>query len=354
MNRSVVVKHIEPVDKRVICISDIHGDLDRYKALLEKVSYKPNADRLILLGDLIEKGPKNLETLRYIMNQVRDEDVHCLMGNCDFTLKNVLFSYRLAFLKRVVSSRPSTVKEMAAEIGCDLDMDTGELCMRLREHFLPELTFVSDLPHVLLDGNRIYTHAAIMNETTFGSDFRETMTTPFFMNTDQSFSKPVVCGHLPVSEYCRQILSLEPVFDPKRSIWSIDGGNIVKEWGQLNALVFDGNETYTVSYDDLPEATVKNTVHPGVQIPFCLTFNHGDVEVLDEGEKQSYVHSPYLGRDFWMDTEFIRGGRGCDYTNWQMPLEKGDVVKVVRVFADKVYIKKNGRLGWAYRNDINL
>ena len=63
-------------------ISDIHGNLDLYLKLLDQISYKPNEDCLILLGDLIEKGKRNLDTLHYIMHQVQNEDVHCIMGNC--------------------------------------------------------------------------------------------------------------------------------------------------------------------------------------------------------------------------------------------------------------------------------
>ena len=63
-----------------IVISDIHGNLDLYQALLHKIDYKPGVDCLILLGDLIEKGKRNLDTLHYIMHQVQTEDVHCIMA----------------------------------------------------------------------------------------------------------------------------------------------------------------------------------------------------------------------------------------------------------------------------------
>lgn len=65
MNRNVVIKRLYTKSKRKIVISDIHGNLDLYKRLLIKIDYKPNEDCLILLGDIIEKGPKNLETLHY-------------------------------------------------------------------------------------------------------------------------------------------------------------------------------------------------------------------------------------------------------------------------------------------------
>lgn len=102
MNRNVVIQKLKTKAKRKIVISDIHGNLDLYQALLHKIDYKPGVDCLILLGDLVEKGKRNLDTLHYIMHQVQTEDVHCIMGNCDFIAKNVLYSYRLDFLKHVL------------------------------------------------------------------------------------------------------------------------------------------------------------------------------------------------------------------------------------------------------------
>ena len=58
MNRDVVISKLETKAKRKIVISDIHGNLDLYQALLHQIDYKPGVDCLILLGDLIEKRKK--------------------------------------------------------------------------------------------------------------------------------------------------------------------------------------------------------------------------------------------------------------------------------------------------------
>lgn len=43
---------------RLIIVGDVHGRLPELKKLVEKVAYsKPNGDKLILVGDLINKGP---------------------------------------------------------------------------------------------------------------------------------------------------------------------------------------------------------------------------------------------------------------------------------------------------------
>lgn len=47
-------------------VGDVHGCFDQLKQLLQQVDFNPNNDTLWLTGDLIARGPKSLQTLRYI------------------------------------------------------------------------------------------------------------------------------------------------------------------------------------------------------------------------------------------------------------------------------------------------
>ncbi len=51
--------------KRTLFIGDIHGCFDELLLLLKKVNYKPGFDRLLFVGDLINKGPFSLEVIEY-------------------------------------------------------------------------------------------------------------------------------------------------------------------------------------------------------------------------------------------------------------------------------------------------
>lgn len=53
--------------RRVLAISDIHGNLPFLKGVLAKAGYAAGKDVLVLVGDLLEKGQESLATLRYIM-----------------------------------------------------------------------------------------------------------------------------------------------------------------------------------------------------------------------------------------------------------------------------------------------
>ena len=358
MNRTVKSKKIPLFDGREILISDIHGDYEALKALLKKVNYVPGQDRLILLGDLMEKGGPNLALLHYLMDLSKEENVYMIMGNCDFVAKNILFSYRLDFLKGVLLERPnSLIHDMIAELGLEPlheETDMDQLAFKLRKAYLKELCFLNDLCQVLESPEKIYTHAGLLPETTYAADFRYVLTYPLFGNTDQRFSKTVICGHMPVTEYGRKIADFNPRFHPAANIYSIDGGNQVKKAGQLNALIFDVNRTETESVDFLEEVQAMRTTEPKNQVPFFITFNRGELKIIEEGPLQCKVYSPYLNRKFWIDTAFLKNGKGTDFTSYEMPLQRGEKVKLVQTYGRKAQIKKNGILGWTWKENLDL
>ena len=69
-----------PAGQRTIVISDIHGNLPYFKALLEKIHFS-DRDLLILDGDFLEKGPDSLGTLRFIMELSKHDNVYPILGN---------------------------------------------------------------------------------------------------------------------------------------------------------------------------------------------------------------------------------------------------------------------------------
>jgi diadenosine tetraphosphatase ApaH/serine/threonine PP2A family protein phosphatase len=62
---------------RTIFIGDIHGCIDEFNELLEKLKYDPQGDELILLGDLVDRGPDSVA----VVQKAREMNVKCLMGN---------------------------------------------------------------------------------------------------------------------------------------------------------------------------------------------------------------------------------------------------------------------------------
>ena len=49
-------------------IGDLQGCFDPFMRLLEKIQFDEKQDTLWLTGDLVNRGPQSLETLRFIKN----------------------------------------------------------------------------------------------------------------------------------------------------------------------------------------------------------------------------------------------------------------------------------------------
>src|SRR6185503_9643131 len=67
-----------PVE-RVVAVGDVHGDLDRFTAILQKAGLIDNARQwtggkatLVQLGDLIDRGPKSRAVLDFVMTLEKD------------------------------------------------------------------------------------------------------------------------------------------------------------------------------------------------------------------------------------------------------------------------------------------
>lgn len=65
-------------------VGDIQGCFDELMHLLEQVNFCPDKDQLYLCGDLVARGPKSLETLRYIKSL--GKSANFVLGNHDLHL----------------------------------------------------------------------------------------------------------------------------------------------------------------------------------------------------------------------------------------------------------------------------
>lgn len=96
------------------------------------------------------------------MELAQHENVHVLMGNCDFVCKNIVHYYNLEFLKGILMERKESIlHEMAAQLQIHIDSysDMHHICDVLLEHFEQELKWVDALRQVISCGNYIFAHS---------------------------------------------------------------------------------------------------------------------------------------------------------------------------------------------------
>ena len=137
-------------------IGDIHGCFDELVMLLEKLGYirnesgiyyHPFGRQAAFLGDLCDRGTKNTEVLRLVMDMVRSGNAVAVPGNHDVKLlkylkgKNVQQTHGLDI----------TVSQLEAA-GEDLKKETAEFIDSLVSHY------------VLDDGKLVISHAGIKQE----------------------------------------------------------------------------------------------------------------------------------------------------------------------------------------------
>jgi 3',5'-cyclic AMP phosphodiesterase CpdA len=80
---------------RLIAVGDIHGCPDEFEALLDKVDLRPS-DRLVLLGDLVNRGPDS----HRVIQLARRHATCSLLGNHELRLLNYRKTDDPSHLKR--------------------------------------------------------------------------------------------------------------------------------------------------------------------------------------------------------------------------------------------------------------
>lgn len=347
-----------PEGRRILVVSDIHGNLPYLRGLLERAAFGAD-DELIVAGDFLEKGPESLNTLHYLMDLSRRGNCRLLLGNCDSW--NDIFVYPEEDDERVVRyilyKKVGLLWEMCNAAGLDpFDLqDFGAVKRELRRRFAEEWDFLEGLPHAIETEHYVFAHAAVRPGKPLRAHTAEELTRcDAFMKQGWRFDKWVIVGHWPVMLYHRDIVCANPIIDRESRIISIDGGCVLKDDGQLNALIipFEGSEDFGfVAYDPFPVRTVKEAQAEGGR-SYYIRWGDSRVQVLRRGEEFSlcrHVRTGYemeiLTRYLFTDKEYT----DCnDCTDYVLPLEPGDAVSVVEETSRGFFVKHKGVSGWYY------
>ena len=301
------VKQIEiPEGKRIVCISDIHGEFDLLIKLFKKVNYNEN-DVLCILGDFFTKGSQNKESFEYIKGIADRPDVHILRGNCDW------------------DHEPFLAKE--------------------------DKEWLDNLPHIIESRDYIFVHDGIKTENLADEEVWACKNDAF-MEMGLKFSKWVMIGHLPVDNYCHEVGCSNPIVNEELRIIAIDGGNVVRIKGQLNAFIIESGVFRYEAVDKLPIHIVEKAqeARGGLHITWFDRFIEpvGDEDANGFREYRHIKTGKTLRmpkRNEWVDNEgrICAGSYGTDY---YLPVKPGDAVSVVGRFGNLMFAKKDGISGW--------
>lgn len=362
-----VVERLAPAPgQRLIVISDIHGNLPLLKGALAAAEAGPE-DILILLGDLCEKGPESLATLRYVMGLRERLNLHAVQGNCDAwylfadgTGKDPELWLRKYLFSPKPGRGPGLLTEMAREQGLPLapDMDLGLLRQMLREHYAPEMDFLRANPHILDTPDYTFVHgglppADVPWEEAPGWDV---MKCDDYARRCGVHEKWTVAGHTPVQLYHGGgRICASPYIDAEKRLISIDGGCVLMDDGQLNVLLLRDGEMECISCDGLPEATALDAQAESRSSRY-ISWADNAVELVEEQGDFVRIRQRSSGYEMEVPADWLRRGadgtlKTYDCSDYELPVAPGDRVKLVRRTSRGYWIKKNGVSGW-YRGRV--
>lgn len=124
---------------RTIAIGDIQGCYRTLKRLLERINFKPDTDRVLLVGDLVNRGPDSLSVLRWAKN-LGPEHAITVLGNHDLYLLSTYLG-----VKTAKKNQKDTIGPVLEAPDCD------ELMAWLRQQ-----------PLLYKDGKTLLVHAGIL------------------------------------------------------------------------------------------------------------------------------------------------------------------------------------------------
>ena len=170
---------------RTIVVGDIHGCYDELEDLLTEVGFTSD-DRLISVGDLITKGPKNREVLERFMSEPQFSAV---MGNHDLALRRKWNGEKV----KLKDSQKPTNKELKPD----------------KERYL---AYLNALPFIIDLGTHLVVHAGLRPGVALNSQTSEDLTELRSMGKDRAArdgtpwydlydgDKVVLFGHWPANK----------------------------------------------------------------------------------------------------------------------------------------------------------
>lgn len=365
MINSKYINHlILPKECRVICISDIHGSFDLFTVLLNKCGLRDD-DYLILLGDCIEKGNDSLSTFEYVKKLYKNrKNTYLIRGNVDFAPQCILKEFDESRAADYLMNRSKSIIHQWAE-QLMLPKITRENFTEIREilysHHIDDINFISNLPFVITTSDFIFAHTGADKDTLNTADKDIFFRTCLLMDGKSPDDRWVVFGHFPTFSSPLAGSSNNPIIFKDRKAIGIDGGNVLLEHGQLNALIinksgqdidfsyeFTNNfkiqvitETYESENDDLP---ILKCVYPPYEI--IREEEYFYVCFMSEAGVTGRIKKERLDRN--------KNDRFIFYNNISnfLSVEKGEHVYIINDDCEGYTLVKNmsGGIGWVRKD----
>lgn len=362
LQKKTKIKRVElPLDKRIIFVSDIHGDLSSLKKGLKKINFSEE-DYLFIIGDIYEKGDfhKNLETLRYVIELSKSNPhVYPIAGNCDEVFRFILpADQKDKFLYYANIKKHSVINDIAFELNYPLSMDMNveEFIHILCDKYASLYDFMDSLDDVIFINDKIVlVHGGIDDIHHIPEYALPLLKYDRFYELSKPQEKLMIVGHYPTRNYRSDVACVNPIFDLKKRIISIDGGNHIVKGGQLNFVMLESLRSMRFSYDytdHYPKHIMRYAVDyekPAQEVN--IVFGKNEVEILDTDLDFVYIRQISTDMCMWVHNSFVYQDKkndkmycfdGC---NQFISTKVNDEISVIKKAMPYSLIKRNGYIG---------
>jgi serine/threonine protein phosphatase 1 len=182
-------------------MSDLHGCHEQFNEMLLKTKYNPTDDKLILLGDYIDRGIKSKDVVEQIKNLHEEFGIIVLRGNHDQMMIDAFDKDEDALW--INNGGLQTIASYAGNSFFEEGFEWDEYIKAkdfIKKHYSHHIDFLKSLPLFHEDEEFIFVHAGLhpMYE-----DWKQQPAENYiwireiFLNNPTTVNKTVIFGHTP-------------------------------------------------------------------------------------------------------------------------------------------------------------
>lgn len=215
-------------------MGDIHGEYALMKELLKK--WKPEEERLIILGDLADRGANSKETLEYAYHLIQTDDVVIVKGNHDEMLEKYLENPNEHYPLYYLNGGETTIKSLLGKKKIDKNPEVN--AQNIKSNYPWLLSFLKSLDYFYEWKDYLFVHAGVDLSL---EDWKQSTQRDFlwiregFYNLKNHTTKTIVFGHTVTANLHGDSNNFN-IWRSEDGLIGIDGGAVYG--GKMHGLIF--------------------------------------------------------------------------------------------------------------------
>lgn len=248
----------------IYAISDIHGHYEAFKKRIDQLtsSLEKDENKLVLLGDYIDRGPDSYQVLTFIYDlqmQYGKDKVIVLKGNHEEWFLSFLEEEEDVWLaedREYQTSRTFLSEEQRLKLQEMKSMEESIAYIRscIKTDHQKLITWMKEMPYYYETPTQIFVHAGVEEEISEEEIDWCALATPKYILTGKfppttgKFYKDIIAGHIAAASVAGDD-EFEGIYFDKASHYYIDG--CVEKTGRLLCFAYDEDEKKSYQLDEL-------------------------------------------------------------------------------------------------------